>query len=649
MKENFFKRHFTFTPKGNIYIMLVYRMTLMMILYTICRILFYAFNTGFYPNMTLSHFCYLLLGGMRFDIMGLVYVNILYIFLMLIPFKFRYNKLYQKICKYIFIITNSIGLAANCIDIIYFRFTMRRTTFSVFKEFQNEGNMVKLFADFFVQYWYMLLIFIALIIIMILCYGKVRKPEFKNPVVYYSVGTILMLIGVGLFVAAARGDFSPLNRPITLSNAAEYVNEPIEMPLVQSTPMAILRTISHSGMQVYHFFDSEEEMDKIYTPVKHYNPEKDFSDKNVVILIMESFGAEYIKAYNDGIKDYRSYTPFLDSLMPHTRYFSYSYANGRKSIDAMPSVLASIPAYQDPYVLTPYSGNHINGIASILREEGYHTAFFHGAPNGSMGFLGIANLTGFEDYYGMTEYDNNDHFDKTGGIFDEEFLQYYAEKMNTMQQPFCTSVFTLSSHTPFTMPDRYKDVFKGGPTPFHNMMLYSDYALKRFFQTASQMPWYNNTLFIIVADHGGTYLMHDEYKTSVGAYAIPIILYAPGDTLLIGKQNRLAQQIDILPTVLSYLNYKGDFIAFGNNLFDDNDDDFVITYPGILQLFWRDYLIHFNGERITSLYQFKEDRFLKNNLIGTLPDVEKIMEAKAKAFLQQYTTRLIDNKLTVRN
>jgi len=89
----------------------------------------------------------------------------------------------------------------------------------------------------------------------------------------------------------------------------------------------------------------------------------------------------------------------------------YSFANGRKSIDAMPSIIASIPMMVEPYITTSYSGNEINSIASILGEEGYHTSFFHGAPNGSMGF----QVAGFREYYGMNEYPHSGGFDGMWG------------------------------------------------------------------------------------------------------------------------------------------------------------------------------------------------------------------------------------------
>lgn len=645
-------------------------MALVMLLFTVCRVLFYLFNTGYYPNMTTSHFFSLLLGGMRFDASALAYVNSVYLAAMLIPFKFRYNTGYQKTFKFWYVLTNSIAIAANCIDIIYFRFTMRRTTTTVFNEFANEGNILQLFGGFFAQYWYVLLIFIAMVFILIKTYGKLRRPDrFSSPIVYYPVNTVLMLVGILFVFFGMRGHVMFHNRPISLSNASEYVKEPIEMPLVQNTAFTLIRTLSVNQMPVYSYY-SDEELTGIFTPEKDYQPIEPFRYKNVVIFILESYGAEFISAYNEGKEGFVSYTPFLDSLMRQSKYYLYSYANGRKSIDGMPSVLASIPSIIEPYVLSPYSSNKVNGIATILRGEGYKTAFFHNAYNGAMGFNGIANLMGFEDYYGMDEFGDKSHYDGIAGIFDEEFFQFYAQELNKMPQPFCTALFSLSSHTPFNLPERYKDVFKGDPDAFRSSLRYSDYALRRFFETASQMPWYDSTLFVLSADHGGIYSMDDEYKTSVGLYAIPIVFYCPGDSTLVGMEERLAQQTDILPTVLSYLNYKGKFVSFGNSLFEKTaiaeptdvnaeidsvpkpeypGKDFAVQYVGsFLQLMKNDYMLQFDGQNSLSIYKFKEDTFLKNNLIDSLPKVRNELERLAKAFMQQYTTRMAEDRLSVK-
>ena len=186
--------------------------------------------------------------------------------------------------------------------------------------------------------------------------------------------------------------------------------------------------------------------------------------------------------------DTRATRRFLISLLQHSATFTFSYANGRKSIDGLPSVVASIPSLGVPYFLSPYSGNKINSVSSLLKGKGYHTSFFHGAPNGSMGFQAFMNTAGVGQYYGMSEYDNDDDFDGIWGIWDDKFLQFFARKLNEFPQPFTSILFSVSSHHPFEIPSTFKDQFKGGPLVIHKCVQYADYALKEFFRTASSMP-----------------------------------------------------------------------------------------------------------------------------------------------------------------
>src|SRR5690606_14279042 len=137
----------------------------------------------------------------------------------------------------------------------------------------------------------------------------------------------------------------------------------------------------------------------------------------------------------------------------------------------------------------------------LLGEKGYETAFFHGAPNGSMGFSAYMQLAGIKNYYGKNEYNNDDDFDGIWGIWDEPFMQFMAKKLDTFKQPFFSSFFSLSSHHPFKVPEHYAGKFPKGQLPLHEPIGYVDNALRQFFNTASKSEWYKNTLFVIVADH----------------------------------------------------------------------------------------------------------------------------------------------------
>lgn len=651
----FLTKYFTeIELRKNLYLLLIWRFILVMILFSICRVAFYLINKGYFPNTSFSGMMRLMRGGIVFDITAVLYTNLLYFFLFLVPFAFRYNLIFQTAMKYLYLITNGLALLANCCDFIYFQFGFRRTTASIFSEFKHETNLGALMPKFIVGYWYVVVIWLALMAILYFTYGPFHTSKSRTlkdrraQLILLVSGTVLFVVFATLIVGGLRGDLKHSTRPITLSNAGKYISEPLEANIVLNTPFAIYRTISKQSLEKETFFNSEEELDNVYTPVHKPVVDAPFQKENVVILILESFGCEYTKTYGHNLDGgtYEGYTPFLDSLIGNSRMYLQSFSNGRKSIDAMPSVLASIPMMVEPFLLTSYSADKINSIASILNGKGYYTAYFHGAPNGSMGFQAFANAAGFKDYYGLNEYPDKKDFDGSWGVWDEEFFQFFAGKMNEFKQPFCTAIFSVSSHHPFVVPERYKDKFKQGPMPIYQCINYTDYALRKFFETASRMPWYNNTLFVITGDHTSQ-SVHLEYKTNLGAFRVPVIFYKP-DGSLKSVVDGLVQQIDILPSILGYLNYDQPYLAFGRNLFNPKEEPFVITYTAnTYQLVMGDYLFLHNGLIETGFYNARTDLLLSKNLIGQYPEIEKKMEEKVKAFIQQYNNRMIDNKLTV--
>ncbi len=642
-----FKQIYDFL-KGNLYARLIKRILVIYLLYTLCRLAFYLYNVDFYKDRTFGELVNIFVGGMRFDTTAILYTNVLYILMFLLPFKFRYNRGYQATAKYLYFITNGVTLASNCMDIVYFRFTMRRTTFDIFKEFSHGENIGGIFSNAFLENWYLVLFFIGLTALMIWLYGKPLEKSsvrIKNPLLYYPACLVGLALGIGVMIIGFRGGVRHSLRPITLSNAGQYVKEPIDVPLVLNTPFSLYKTIERKGITPLRYFDDEQTLERIYTPIHQPADTAAFNNMNVMVIILESFAKEHFGFYNERLENgqYKGYTPFLDSLAAQSLTFEYSYGNGGKSIDALASALASIPAIPEPFVLSPHFDNTIKALPHLLKDKGYETAFFCGHPDGAMGYMAFCKLIGIDRYYGMSEYGNNADFDGIWGIWDEEFLQYTAKEMTALPQPFLTTLFTVTSHHPFIIPERYKNTFPEGPLPIHKCIRYSDYSLRRFFATASQQAWYNNTLFVLVADHFNG-IVHDEYQTAPERFAVPIIFYKP-DGSLKKYEHDIAQQMDIMPTVLGYLNYDRPYFAFG---FDVNRtaDRFAINYTnGYYQLYTDEYVLEFDGQKTTGLYRIHTD--MSDNLAGKLPEVQTELETKAKAFLQQYTTRMVENKLTV--
>jgi len=634
----------------NIYIVLIYRILIILLLFSVSRAGFYVFNNKMFPGLTAGEFLTIMRGGLLFDISATVYINMVFILFQLVPFDFRYGRKYQKSLAWLFFITNGVAFAANTADFVYYRFVFKRATSDIFGTFEGEPNILKMILRFLIDYWPATLFCITLWVVMVWLYRRLEpvKPQPSNRTVYTIVNILMIPLAAGLLIGGARGSLNESTRPISNSNAARYVKDPKNVAIVLNTPFSIFRTSGKKPLEKKNFFN-DEELKVLFDPHHIPSGDKPVKSENVVVIILESFGREYIGALNRDLDSgkYSGYTPFIDSLINVSLTFDVSLANGKKSIDAMPSILASIPSLETPYAISHYSNNQIEGLASHLKKKGYYTTFFHGALSGSMGFDSFARMSGFEDYVSYEDYPYSGDTDGMWGIWDEPFFGYFAEKMKKFPQPFLASVFSLSSHHPFIVPEKYRNKFKKGPVPIAEVVGYTDFALGEFFRKISSEPFFENTLFVITADHTNESI-HKEFQNSFGLYSVPVILYKPGSDLK-GIKNRIAQQIDIMPTVLHYLNYDEEFIAFGNDLFDDSYEPFAFNTNGsTYHLYMRDHILIMIDYKPVGLYNYKTDKFLETDLKEKEPDLLLLMENKLKAIIQSYNSRLIDNDMIVR-
>lgn len=629
---------------------LVLNLLLIFLLFSITRIVFVACNSNLYSaHLNAGYFAQLMFAGLRFDCTAILYLNCWMILLFLLPCHWKENsKRYYSIQRVLFTILNFIGLSANLCDCAYFPYTGRRTTWNVFQEFGAEGgNFINIFINEGLAYWYLFII--AAVFAVVLWKGfttpaKECIKERKHLAAYYIKHLVLLALAIFLTIGGMRGGFTTAVRPITMSNANQYVEKAIDAGIVLNTPFSIMRTIGKKPFSDKEYMTMQE-AEKIYSPL--HQPATDnaeFKPMNVVVMIMESFGEQAMSL---------GHMPFLSSLAEEGLSFKYSYATGRKSIDGMPSVLSSIPSFVEPFFLTPASMNDLSGIAGELsRNKGYTSAFFHGAENGSMGFEAFAKATGFQKYYGRTEYDQDPRyngekdFDGTWAIWDEEFLQYYCDKMSEMKQPFVTSVFTASSHPPFAMPERYKNAFPATDPKIFGCIRYSDNALRLFFEKAKKQAWFKNTIFVITADHTCE-SVEPQYQSDLGRYRVPIIIYAPSMPELKNRNTDiLMSQNHIMPTVLGLLGYDKPYVAFGQDVLNTPaDETFAVNYlPGsdLYQFLQDDWMLQFDGEKVIHAFRFKEDTLQQKDLKDKHP---KEYEQRLKSIIQQYMYRMNHNQL----
>ena len=625
------------------------------VLYFMARIIYLLVNYSYFEQgLSFSHLIEMLGGGLVFDTSAILVTNIPYIVMMLFPWHAKENNTYQLICKWVFIVINGIALTINLCDSVYFQYTMRRTTTTVFREFSNEGNLGSIFLTETLHHLYLVVLFAFFIWCAWRLYVKTGLECKRLRPWPYALTVFLSLAAFAPFVVAGiRGGFTTAVRPIAISNANQYVNRPVEAALVLNTPFSLYRTIGKDVFVVPDYFSSEQEMEGIYTPVHVPSDTIPMTKKNVVVLIVESFGREYIGVLNKTLEGgrYKGYTPYVDALIGKSVTFTHSYCNGRKSIDGMPSILSSIPMFVEPFFLTPASMNHIEGLASILAAEGYQTAFFHGAQRGSMGFQAFSRGTGFQNYYGREDYDDDTRFggdrdfDGMWAIWDEPFLQYYATKMSEMKEPFMTAIFTASSHHPYAIPEQYKSQYPEEGIIIHKCIRYTDMAIGKFFEKVSREPWFNNTIFVLTSDH--TNLSdHAFYQTDIGGFCSPIIIYEPGNPKRQGEvQDKIAQQIDILPTVLGMLHYQKPFFSFGIDVLNTpKEDTWAVNYlNGIYQYVKQGYVLQFDGVQSKAVYSLN-DSLMQHNLVGKTPKQPQ-MERELKAIIQQYMSRMTQDRL----
>ena len=637
-------------------------------IYMLCRIFYVCVNwTVFGEAFANLSPLSLLSGALLFDTSAILYTNVLYALLMLLPLHYKETRPWQTVCRYLFLFVNGLAVIVNLADAVYFAYTGRRTTSTVLKEFSNENNIPSIVAESMVEYWYLVAVAAAMIYLMNRLYVMPRQfspaGKVRRWLAYYGVQLLCLLCFVPCCIGEMRGGFTTAVRPITISNANKYVNRPVEAAIVLNTPFSLIRTTGKDVFKNPGYF-SAEELDTIYSPVRNLGGKRGTLQrrKNVVVLIVESFGREYIGAYNEKLDEgnYKGYAPFVDELLGQSLAFDYTFANGRKSIDGMPSILSSIPHFVEPFFLTPASLNSVSGLAGELGKCGYASAFFHGAENGSMGFEAFAKATGFQKYYGRTEYnaderfDGDKDFDGKWAIWDEPFLQFYALKMSEMKQPFITAVFTASSHHPYNIPDKYReqcDLPGEGANPMHKCVRYTDMSLRKFFETARRQPWYDNTIFVFTSDHTNS-IDHQEYATDLGLFGSPIFFFDPSGEMPRGRRHCIAQQIDIMPTVLQYLGYGNPYVAFGSDLLNVADGDtWAVNYiNGIYQFVKGDYVIRFDGQCIVGAYNYKNDWFMTTDLKSdpTVAAQLSAMERELKAIIQSYMTRMTEDRLVVK-
>jgi phosphoglycerol transferase MdoB-like AlkP superfamily enzyme len=583
------------------------------------------------------------LAGTFFDAMTVCIAFLPFSIVYLLPLPIHTNKIFRIFCRIYFMLTQAILLLFNLIDLEYFKFTGKRSTFDLITLAQQGDDFNQLIGLFLLEFWWIVLIFLVLLILLDRLYVRWVQPLLFKLKFQFKSQVITLLLMAPLILILGRGGFQL--RPMSIIEAAQYTS-PERTALVLNSAFTMIKSYGEKGIDSKKYFSSGE-LDSLFSPLHQSKAANVFKGKpNVVILILESFGDEWLASKNPKLD--RSYTPFLDELIEKSLYFKNGYSNGKKSIEAVPAIIGSMPSMMtNPYITSQYASNGLSALPQLLKEQGYSSAFFHGATNGSMRFDSYSVLSGYDQYFGRKEYNNDKHYDNTWGILDEYFNPWSARQMSQLKEPFLGTLFTLSSHHPYYVPENRKDSIVKGKEPIARSISYGDYSLRKFFEEAKKQPWYKNTLFVLCADHTPA-PVDAEFHSKAKTYSIPILFYSPNQEIKPKKDERIFQQIDILPTILDFANVSTKFYSFGQSAFS-NEDRFSIAYlEGVYYYFCGQFLLQFSNDKTIAVADLKLGKDLNATEMKLRKSEWLPIEKKLKALIQRYNQDIIENQTIVK-
>ena len=638
------KRLNSLFPPANI--ALIFKISLgLLLVYQFLRLSFYLFNGHKFLGVSAGEIVYAFVHGIRFDAYSVFWLNApLFLLLIFLPRNWQGSLWFRRLSLAWLFFVNCFFIGFNVGDWELVNFSGKRITMDIF--FLTGEIVGDMGVDIVTFYWFQTLLGLS-VFAGVFWYGRrlLRnyRPQASNPTLPLKI--VWAFFAIVILAVGMRGGFQL--KPIRPVNAFVGVSQPTGA-LVLNTTFTMLRSKRSGEFKTLHFFKNPGEVREALREATQEEFEHigAFRGFNVVLIILESFSQEYTGLSNLGLP---SYTPFLDELAksPKARTFTSHFANGRRSIDAVPSLLAGIPTLMsEPFISSNYQTNRIVGWGQALGEQGYETAFFHGAKNGSMFFDSFSAQAGFASYYGLSQYTGpSSDNDGSWGVFDEPFFKYTVEQLVRKSKPFGAVLFSLSSHHPYNIPENYKGKFPEGELDIHESIGYTDHSLKRFFEAAEKTSWFENTVFIITADHTSKSL-HPTSQTYYGAHRVPLIFYSPGRDLPQHPGRVFTQHVDVPKTIYRLLGVDPPMnTLFGSDIFALSESGYQgevynFAYPG----YW--YL----GSQ--GLYHFDDTgRLLSREVVEEwhseaqpAENTDEWPSTRMKAWLQYYNNGLIQNQ-----
>lgn len=592
--------------------------------------------------------------GIRFDIVISGYILFLPAFFLLLQDILGFKrKIIQKILFYWIFVLFTLGFIIASADIPYFNQFYDRFSIGAFMWVDNLDFVVSMiiqepkyfliiipFIILEVIFFYLLKeifnikehkqvkinlyfnIFVSLVFLSVIFIGIRGRVQKKSPIrvgtAYFSDNSFLNKLGLNPVFTLMRSYLDSkdsknaviilMDKEIAINNVQSYLNI---SSIEYKSPIA--RNI-------------------VPDTISETNP-------NIVIVIMESMSAEKMERHGNKNK----LTPFLDSLSSNSLYFENIYTSGKHTFNGIFSTLFSFPAIYRQHPMKKIT--EYDGISSVLLKNGYSTTFFTTHDSQFDNVEGFLRANSFQNIVSQLDYPMNE-VKTTLGVPDDYMFRYSIPKINELastNKPFFITYMTASDHGPYYIPEYFNPKSKDVK---HQIIEYADWSLKKFLTLSAEQEWFDNTIFVFVADHGAP--LNAVYDISLSYFHSPLIFYAPKILTSNMVNKEIGSQIDIFPTIMGLIKQPYINNTLGIDLLKEkrkyaiiNDDDKI----GILDTTYF-CIMNINKEKL-ELYKYRKKD--KTNYFGQKSKQANDMAKYAKSTMQTYQEMISKGETTLHN
>lgn len=592
-------------------------------------------------SKNLNHIISAFLMGIRFDIVICGYLLLLpFLILSILEFTGKDKKLITNISFYLVFLLFLVAFLINAADIPYFDQFFSRLTVSAFEWFDTPAFVFGMIIEE-PLYWLYLVPFLGLTVVYFILLRKLFSKFKKSGHGRLMPGILISVIFLGLMVIGIRGRISE-KAPIKVGTAYitdnPFINQ-LGLNPVFTLMQSYLENLDNRNEEI-RLIDDRTALIKIQEYLGITSPNTSFplyrqvipdsinpNKPNVVIVIMESMAASKMKRHGNN----QNLTPFLDSLALNGYCFDSIYTAGIHTFNGVFSTLFSYPAIFRQQPMRESRMLRYNGISETLKKLGYNTCYFtthDGQFDNIEGFL-ISNH--FDEVISVDDYPK-DAVKTTLGVPDDYMFSYNMSHLNSLAsagKPFMATFMTASNHGPYYIPEYFKPKNKNVKD---QAIEYADWSLSQFMKSAAKQSWFDNTLFVFVADHG----LHKKrsYEISLEYHHTPLIFYAP---MLLKENkvfNKIGGQIDVYPTIMGLIRQPWVNNTLGIDLMKESRPYIMVNSEMNYGVIGTDFFLIVKHNGRAGLYKYKNKSML--NYINQFPDIAQDMDTYARINLQAF-------------